>query len=656
MILALLLSCSSTPESKQDGALTPVQQDIDGSKSSDTEHSLFLTQCAIHTAKRVNDTLDVIFDRLGSANCSKVYKELSTTKTLDLSNHPTPFADISVLTEFTQIEELYLSDSRVSDLSPISGYTQLRKLHAEHCAIQDLRPLSRLSKLEDLLIDYTGVDDLFALKDLTSLKRIGLRNTNIRSLNDLSNLTALTSLEISGTSVVSLEPLSALNSLNIVSLRQTRISDLGPLSEHSELFFLDLKQTQVSDLTPLIGLSKLKVLDIGDSKVTNLDPLVNLSSLIELSVQGINFPAQDCERFTGIIQGCSVENDDRLLKLCNNPDDFVFPTQVSMRSLMQDLKKTDCSKIREGVNGLTTFRSIRPYPDPRIFSFFPKLERLELPVETIWYKYCPEKSTGALKTLCQNKKLSMQKNVVDNRDAFLADCISPQNTAGVTYNVLNAKMGTNSCETLWNKISMVEKLSIQRVDIADVTPLSMLQNLRDLSIDYNDIQDLSPLSKLMDLQILWVDDNHLEDLSPIKDVSLLWLSAGDNNIKDITPLKKSINMRRLWLGGNQITDISALENLTALDKLHLAINQIEDISPLSGLHSLTSLYLGYNNIRNIEPLYNLEGLHILSSGLDYDESPLEMQRWFLQGNPIDGQTCSTENVPSAVTLFCSQYN
>ena len=656
MILALLISCFSTPEPQRDGTSSPAQQNGTSSQSIDANGSFFLAQCAIHTSKQRNNTFDVMFDRMGSSNCSDVHKKLSTTKSLDLSNHPTPFSDISILGEFTQIQELYLGDSRVSDLTPLTGFRDLRVLHAEHCAIQDLRPLAELSNLEDLLIDYTGVDDLSPIQHLTSLKRLGLRNTNVRTLKDLSRLGALTSLEISGTPVVSLQPLSALTNLRIVSARQTTISDLGPLSGHSELFFLDLKQTDVSDLSPLRNQSNLKVLDIGDSKVTNLAPLTDLSSLIELSVHGIHVSTADCERFSGVIQGCSVQIEDRLLKLCNNPDDFVFQTQVSMRSLTQDLQETDCSKIRERVNNLTTFSSAKPYPDPRIFSFFPKLEQLELPIETIWYKYCPAAPTGPLKTLCTSKQRSMQTHVNGNREVFLADCMAPTNKAGVTYNVLKTEMRATSCDALWNKISIVEKLSIQRVGITNVQPLGMLNNLRDLSIDYNDIQDLSPLSKLTDLQTLWVDDNQLEDLSPLKELSLLWLSAGDNKIKDLSALSTSINMQRLWLGGNQIADIRALTNLTALDKLHLAINQIEDISPLSKLTALTSLYLGYNNIRNIQPLHKLQGLHILSSGLDYEESPLEMQRWFLQGNPIDSKTCLTENVPSAVELFCSQYN
>ena len=656
MILGLLLACSSTPESKQEVSSTPAQQEVNHSKSREKSGSLFLTQCALHTSTQRNSTLNVIFDRLGSTDCSEAYNLLSTTKELDLSNHPTPFSDISILSEFTHLEELYLSDSQVSDLSPIANHTNLRVLHAEHCAIQNIDPLSRLSNLEDLLLDYTGVDDLSTVEKLTSLKRIGLRNTNVRSLQSLAGLTALASLEISGTSITSLEPLSKLNNLQIVSLRQTDVSDIQSLSEHLDLFFIDIKSTKVRDLSPLQHLSNIKVLDISNTGVTDLSPLQTFSSLIELNVQGLNIPEEVCRRFGNVIQGCSVENEDRLLKLCTSTDDFAFATQVSMRSLQKDLGESNCSALRAKVDSLHTFTSSEPYLDPRIFSFFPNLQRLDIPVEQVLYKYCSNDISGVLKELCTTKQNVMQQNAAVQKQAFITDCTTPNEQASVTYQVLKTKMGTASCEDLWDTVSMTEKLSLQRVNITNIEPFSRLPNLRDLSIDYNDIKDLSPLAKLTDLQILWVDDNSLEDLSPLKDLSLLWLSAGDNNIKDISPLTNSVNLQRLWLGGNHITDIAALKDLTNLRKLHLAINDIVDISPLSGLASLSSLYLGHNNIRSIEALHNLQGLKVLSSGLDYEESPLEMQRWFLQGNPINSDTCLTENAPSAVTLFCSQYN
>ena len=91
---------------------------------------------------------------------------------------------------------------------------------------------------------------------------------------------------------------------------------------------------------------------------------------------------------------------------------------------------------------------------------------------------------------------------------------------------------------------MVEKLSLQRVELTNISPFGSLGNLRDLSIDYNDIHDLSPLAQLQHLQVLWVDDNHLDDLSPLKDLFIGY--AGDNNIEDISAIANS-TMHRLWL-------------------------------------------------------------------------------------------------------------
>ncbi|MEC7985221.1 MAG: leucine-rich repeat domain-containing protein, partial [Myxococcota bacterium] len=109
------------------------------------------------------------------------------------------------------------------------------------------------------------------------------------------------------------------------------------------------------------------------------------------------------------------------------------------------------------------------------------------------------------------------------------------------------------------------------------------------------------------------------------------------------------------LGGNSITDISALKNNTQLRKLHLAINQVEDITALSSLNHLSSLYLAKNKVKDIRPLLSLSGLHVLNSGMDFDEAPLEVQRWFLNGNPIDPQFCPKGDSTAAVLLFCSQY-
>lgn len=650
MILSLLFSClseqNSLPEpAANGGSNVPVAPGT----------SLFLKECSQSTNK--NSTLTAIFDRTGSTDCPTVFKHLSTTKTLDLSNHPTPFSDISILAEFTQIEELYLNDSRISDLNPLAGWTALRKLHIEHCAVRDLKPLAQLTALEDLLLDYTAVDDLSAIAQLTSLKRIGLRNTAIRSLDPLAGMKNLNTLEASGTRVSSLEPLSSLNQLEVVSIRQTTVSNLQPLSNHRSLFFLDARDTNITTLLPLKELTGVKVLDVGNTNIDSLEPIENIPSLMELNVQGLNIEPTSCLHFTDVIQGCSNKTTDRLMALCSHPDDFAFATQVSLHSLQKDLNvsEDDCQQLKVTTSTRSEFTSSNPYPDPRIFTFFPALKTLEIPVEDIHYKYCTN-APKILDNICDQKKSLMHEQASKHRTAFIANCTAPTQATKATFDALKTTLKQSSCDRLWDSVSMTEKLSLQRVGITNVEPLGMLPNLKDISIDYNSILDLSPLANIGGLQILWVDDNQLSDLSPLSSLYLLWLSAGDNKITDISALSNSHNMERLWLGGNQIVDISPLSNLTSMRKLHLAINDIEDISPLANLQSLSSLYLGYNKVRSIEPLKDLNGLNVLSSGLDYEESPLEMQRWFLQGNPIEASTCPKENAPPAVALFCAQYN
>ena len=645
MLIALFISCLSDPNSTQPLPAT-------GDQTLKSNSSVFMQECIKHQ----HPTIAAVLDRIEIDDCNAAFKHLSEAKVLDLSNYPNSFTDISILGEFTQIEELYLNDSQVSDLSPLSQFHNLQKLHAEHCAVEDIRPLSNLSNLEDLLLDYTGVDDLEPIKNLISLKRIGLRNTRVRSLTPLASLKSLISIELSGTAVTDLSTLSSIDSLQVLSLRQTSISSITPLAKQSKLFFLDLKDTNVGDINPLKDLTNLKVLDISETKVTDLSALHNMAPLLELNVQGLQVSIDDCNKFSGTVQGCSVLNDDKLYRLCTNSDDFVFATQVSMSSLKNTLNERDCTKITTNSETLTTFSSTEPFPDPRVFSFFPNLKTIDIPIEQVLYEYCSNDDIGVIKDICHKKRLAMKEVASKNKEHFVQECQTDTGAAGFTFSILKRKFNVTNCNDLWANLSMVEKLSLQRVELTNVSPFRTLGNLRDLSIDYNDIHDLSPLSQLPHLQVLWVDDNHLADISPLKDLSLLWLSAGDNKIEDISALVNSTNLQRLWLGGNQIRDITALKGLHALDKLHLAINDIEDISPLGNLTSLSSLYLSYNKIQNIGPLHDLDELHVLSNGLDHEESPLEMQRWFLHGNPIDKRTCTAEKSPPAVTLFCSQYN
>ena len=122
----------------------------------------------------------------------------------------------------------------------------------------------------------------------------------------------------------------------------------------------------------------------------------------------------------------------------------------------------------------------------------------------------------SLKMFAIKKDVSCKKSSRTIKRTLYKECQTATGAAGFTFSVLKRRFSVTNCNDLWNKVSMVEKLSLQRVELTNISPFKTLGNLRDLSIDYNDIHDLSPLSQLQHLQVLWVDDNHLEDLSPLK--------------------------------------------------------------------------------------------------------------------------------------------
>ena len=614
----------------------------------------FLGICSQPSTEEQKETLSVLFDRLSVDSCEQAHEALLKTKSLNLANHAVAYSDISMLSEFIQIEELYLSDSIVSDLTPISNMKGLKVLHLEHCDVDDISPLEGLNQLEVLLLDYTRVSDLSAIAQAKQIHQLGLRKTFVYSLSELSNFSQIRHLEISDTPVSDIGPLQSINTLEAISFRNTDVSDLASLSSHKQLFFLDAHNTKVTDVAPLSDLIDLKALDLSQTQVTDLSKLDKLVNLIEVKITDAPIDPSSCPSDSVFQNVCTQYGDDPFLKLCFEPQSFPFTTQSSLRSLQKDLETVDCLKLKKEINEIKTFSSERHYPDPRIFSLFPQIESLDLPLSTIWGSLCPAENVGqVLGALCARKQTAMQANIADLKEPFLEHC-KDLGASELTIEFLSKQANVSECSELWTALSLKDRLILKGEGVVNISSLKFFKNLKELSLEYNNIVNIEPLSQLTELQILWIDDNEIQDLRPISDLDLLWLSAGDNQINKLTPLSSQKNLYRLWLGGNQIGSIDPLEDLVELRKLHLALNQVEDISVLSKLENLSSLYLGYNNIKDIRPLSGLEQLKVLNAGLDNDEAPLEVQRWFLKGNPIEATQCTDSDWPTAVQLYCAQ--
>jgi Leucine-rich repeat (LRR) protein len=117
------------------------------------------------------------------------------------------FTNLSCLSGLSQLQELYISDTKVSNFNFLLNLSQLRILNIRDTKIIDLTPLSNLFHLKTVDISYTEVNDIRPLASLTQLQILYIDNTQVTDISALSALTDLHILEISNTGVTDLSPL-----------------------------------------------------------------------------------------------------------------------------------------------------------------------------------------------------------------------------------------------------------------------------------------------------------------------------------------------------------------------------------------------------------------------------------------------------------------
>ncbi|MFR0575353.1 leucine-rich repeat domain-containing protein, partial [Bifidobacterium boum] len=226
-------------------------------------------------------------------------------------SHPdSSIAGVQGLQVFTKLEDLYLSNTRVSDVSltSIAKLTGLRALYLKNTRVSDISPLaklkrlyyldlsntkvslsavSKLSSLGALDLSNTQVSDVSPLAKLTNLYHLDLSNTQVSDISSLAKLTTLRGLDLSGTHVSDASPLAKLTNLSdYLDLSGTRVSDVSPLAGMTNLWHLDLSKTQVSNVSPLAGLTGLGSLVLSGTRVSDVSPLAKLAKLEYLDLSG----------------------------------------------------------------------------------------------------------------------------------------------------------------------------------------------------------------------------------------------------------------------------------------------------------------------------------------------------------------------------------
>lgn len=135
--------------------------------------------------------------------------------------------DLSPLSQFVYLEELYLERVGLENLESIYAVKDVKILSIKESPIEDLGPLNQLYKLEKLILDFTAVSNLKPLEEMQSLEHLSLAGTQVKSLKGIETLIGLRYLDISSTQVRWIGKLELLTNLEKLICYNTRIFDFS---------------------------------------------------------------------------------------------------------------------------------------------------------------------------------------------------------------------------------------------------------------------------------------------------------------------------------------------------------------------------------------------------------------------------------------------
>jgi internalin A len=176
-------------------------------------------------------------------------------------------------------------------------------------------------------------------------------------------------------------------------------------------------------------------------------------------------------------------------------------------------------------------------------------------------------------------------------------------------------IGINKIKETLSKLSNLEILSLNDIDLKEIPIISGLEEINALSFGNCNLKSLLNINKYPTLEKLTVVANPLQSINSevfhLKNLKELRLHH--NRIVNISILHEirtfPQNLKILALNSNAIRSINGIENLQSLDTIFLEENQIRDISPLLNLPKIKSFFLQKNKIEITPPIHGLKNLY-----------------------------------------------
>ncbi|WP_418750782.1 leucine-rich repeat domain-containing protein [Frisingicoccus sp.] len=195
-------------------------------------------------------------------------EELGAATSLRLDS--ADITDISGLEYAVNVTRLTLVNNKnLADISALSNLTNLELLHIGNTAISDISALSNLTNLKELVVGITSVSDISVIPNLKNLTYLDLGRTPVSDISALAGMTNLTHLELHDTPVSDISALAGMTNLTYLDLGRTAVLDFQVLSSLTGLERLQLYGAWISDIEPLKMLPNLKYVSLSGTQITD---------------------------------------------------------------------------------------------------------------------------------------------------------------------------------------------------------------------------------------------------------------------------------------------------------------------------------------------------------------------------------------------------
>lgn len=192
--------------------------------------------------------------------------------------------NLDFLKNFSNLEELYVSNNRATDWSFLLELTNIRSLSLNNCNFSDLTVLKDLCSEQQNIRKEIG-DDFGFWK--YSLQNVGLKYCSISDLSPLADCHSISDLDLSHNEISDISPLVNIRSLYYLTLRYNNISDITPFKDLKGVYYLNMRHNQITDISALAHLKNFDLtrLFLGDNKITNFEP-INKLNLLQTDIEG----------------------------------------------------------------------------------------------------------------------------------------------------------------------------------------------------------------------------------------------------------------------------------------------------------------------------------------------------------------------------------